>query len=308
MHNMTSKEINMRALGLLASQDLITSQKLFFENARRNPSYQTYNNLGFFLLTEGLTDKNGRTRNAEKLATKYLLKSLDIKETATNHCAIATLMNFMIRALRSINDECSLYRKMALHLERATKLSSDFDIQYNLLRSKFALDYDIDTLLPEIRAIVSKKHCEETVILYLEALIKGAYYEEGLMCIEKYKQHLDDWDLFEFYTRTKMYQKALELCEPIIERFSVEYFEASAIIECCVNTGNFEKARLYAGMIWEREAGYDYVREDDKMSIILDNLDESSSFRREILNEAHRMPPFMDMCCYFGCDKHGVSW
>ena len=74
---MTAKEINQAALENLKKQDWQSAQKLFFENARKNPSHKTYNNLGVFLITEGLTCRNGTSRNATKLGLKYLLKAAE---------------------------------------------------------------------------------------------------------------------------------------------------------------------------------------------------------------------------------------
>ena len=62
---MTAKEINAKALNFLDKQEWKKAQDLFFKNAKENPSHQTYNNLGFFLIIEGLICSNGKVRKSE---------------------------------------------------------------------------------------------------------------------------------------------------------------------------------------------------------------------------------------------------
>ena len=68
-------DTNERALNLLSKENFIQAQKLFFKNAKSTQSHETYNNLGWYLYTEGLECKNGKVRNAEKLGLHYLLKA-----------------------------------------------------------------------------------------------------------------------------------------------------------------------------------------------------------------------------------------
>ena len=70
---MIAKEINQKAMDALRRQNFAEAQHLFFENAKRNPSHKTYNNLGYYLISEGLECKGGKVRNALKLGIKYLI-------------------------------------------------------------------------------------------------------------------------------------------------------------------------------------------------------------------------------------------
>ena len=45
-----AQRTNQAALDALAKQNFAEAQALFFENARKNPSYQTFNNLGYYLI------------------------------------------------------------------------------------------------------------------------------------------------------------------------------------------------------------------------------------------------------------------
>lgn len=83
-------EINKKALLELDSGNWKEAQKLFFENAKNNPSHETLNNLGYYLCTEGLTCVNGKVRDAGILGMNYLIKASKMKNSVKNFCAIAT--------------------------------------------------------------------------------------------------------------------------------------------------------------------------------------------------------------------------
>ena len=67
---------NQEALQALEDLNYSVAQACFFENAKRVPCHETFNNLGYYLITEGLWCKNNNARNALALGLKYLLKAL----------------------------------------------------------------------------------------------------------------------------------------------------------------------------------------------------------------------------------------
>ena len=94
---MNEEQTNQKALELLSKRDWNSAQKLLFENANRFKSHNSYNNLGHYLVTEGLVCKDGRFLNAYNKGMKYLLASAEIKESATNAFAIASALNFKLK-------------------------------------------------------------------------------------------------------------------------------------------------------------------------------------------------------------------
>ena len=60
---MDAKQINELALKKLANQEWKSAQDLLFENARLNPSHNTYSNLGYYLINEGIELENGKTKS-----------------------------------------------------------------------------------------------------------------------------------------------------------------------------------------------------------------------------------------------------
>ena len=105
------RKINQDALRSLASQEWLVAQRLFFKNAKENSSYQTYNNLGYFLITEGLTCKNGIVRNAWKLGWKYLLKAFEMKKTQVGAQAMGVAIDYKLRSA-PVQEQCVLYHTL----------------------------------------------------------------------------------------------------------------------------------------------------------------------------------------------------
>ena len=46
---MTAREMNHKALNELSMQNQAEAQKLLFENAKKNPCHENFNNLGYYL-------------------------------------------------------------------------------------------------------------------------------------------------------------------------------------------------------------------------------------------------------------------
>ena len=109
---MKPQEINEKALAFLANQDWKTAQELFYENARKFPSHKTYNNLGFFLIREGLLCKNGTQRNALKLGLKYLEKASKFEESSVNCVAMVEAIVFELRSCSKEAEESLKKKRM----------------------------------------------------------------------------------------------------------------------------------------------------------------------------------------------------
>lgn len=60
------------AMKALERDDFYSAQEYFQKALKRTPSYQTYNNLGYFYLSEGRTDENGCVKCADAVGMRYL--------------------------------------------------------------------------------------------------------------------------------------------------------------------------------------------------------------------------------------------
>ena len=134
---MVAKEINETALDLLSKQDFTNAQNLFFKNAKENPSHETYNNLGYYLVSEGLICKNGTFRNAYKLGIKYLLKAANLKDSVVNLCALAKAIDYELRIVPKSRKE-ALYQQSYKYLNKAIEIEFSDELKYNCVRLMFA--------------------------------------------------------------------------------------------------------------------------------------------------------------------------
>ena len=139
----------------------------------------------------------------------------------------------------------------------------------------------------------------------IEILRTNKKTADGLEFIEKHKDLLDEVDLLMFYTTNGIYDKGFDLCEEVCQKFSIDEYIASAIIECCVKTGNFDVAEHYASVI------QDYLLSTEKKNWtknIFGDFSRARECRQKKISEYRMMPAFIPVCCYFGCDMHKTPW
>ena len=304
---MTAQEINENALNCLKSQKWKEAQENFFENAKKNPSHQTYNNLGYFLINEGIECKNGKVRNAQKLGVKYLNRAAGIKETQINLCAIAKAYEYELLSF-SVKTREELLQKSSQCLKKALEINYSPVIDYNYIRSLYLMNPRDNTLLEKTRKLLTNYVSNESVSLYLELLCNHLLLDEGIRCIEQYKKYLNEIDMLMFFTRLELYDRAYPLCKEVCEHFSPNKYIASAIIESCMNTCHFEQARIYAKQIKDLEDDFYYKGKGVWTRKLFDNMVSSDELRKNLISQYFMLPPFVDSCCYFGCSVHGTEW
>ena len=304
---MTARKINENALNYLKSQKWKEAQEKFFENAKKNPSHETYNNLGYFLINEGIECKNGRVRNAQKLGKRYLFKAADIKESQINLCAIAKAYEYDIRS-SSVKKKENIFRQSSRCLKKALEINYSGVIHYNYIRSLYLINPNDSILLEQVKKLMTNYVCNESVSLYLELIGQHLLLDEGIRCIEQYEKFLSDIDMLMFFVRLELYEKAYPLCKGICEQFSPDKYVVSAIIESCIKTHHFEQAKIYAKQIKDLEAEFCYEKEETWANAVLDNVVSSDKFRKKLISQYSMSPPFIDSCCYFGCSEHGIKW
>ena len=299
---MKAIDVNEKALSLLDEQRWSEAQALFFENAKKNPSHETYNNLGWYLISEGLTCKNGSVRNARKLGLKYLLKAFEMKKSSVNLCALAEANQYAIRGADKQKKQ-ELYLQSYQYLDQAQRMDCSSELLYNFLRLAFLLEMEDESFLKNLRSVVKNLPCEETVSLYYEYLRKNDLLDEGLQCIKTYGELLDEVDLLMFYAKFGIYDRGYDLCETIRQSFVIDKYLASAIIECYINTGHFEEARIFA-----KETAAKSKQRDNWTSDVFADLDKSIPYRHTLISDYSPTPLYLQRCCYYGCTQHGTPW
>lgn len=283
---MTAETRNKKALMHLNRQEWLKAQKLFFENARKNPSHQTYNNLGYYLVTEGLALKNGKSRNALSLGKKYLLKARELEYSAVNANAIVYAIDCQLRNPREDEIE-KLFAEALLVLENALEKEYNYVLEYNYLCFKYRSGSITSDILLRAQSLVSKKTSHESVSLCFEFLRYFGLIEEGIDFINKYRKLIEPTELLMFYAKYGMYDKGYELCESICKCYDISSNLAAAISECCTNMCYSDK--------------FNYIE-------LLDNHNLSEAQRKALINDYISVPPILVDCYYFGCPIHNTKW
>ena len=302
---MKANEINNNALACLKNQEWKKAQDLFFYNARKNPSYQTCNNLGYYLITEGLISGNEKVRNAMKLGLKYLLKSSALKATAINNSAIITAINYL---LRDEKEDATRLLEWAFELSKCSlELEYSHVLQYNYLRFSYLLDKNSLYLLSQIQDLVRNYTCTESVSLYLAFLSKKLLQKDGIKCISDYGNFIDDLDKLMFFAKFGMYKEGRILCKSVLDTYAIDEQIASAVIECYENDcdSSIKEKELEEVRVLLKNSIC--INKKAKRSILI-KLFESASYRKSRIDEFEPAIPMMDLCCYFGCSIHKIKW
>lgn len=295
---MTAKEINQMALMCLSKQNWQIAQQLFFQNARKNPSHESYNNLGIYLTLEGITCKNGNVRSAKKLGMKYLQRAMEMCESSINLCAVAKAYDFELRCATG-QKKTVLYQIIYELLEKAYSITPTKETLYNILRMQILTKAHNETILGNIKKLLTEFVCEESVRLYFEMLRLYSLYDEALECIKQYGNYLSADDLLLFYAKHQKYDEGYKLCKVVSKQYSPDKYTSSAIVECFINTNHLEEARYYAQYAIEVEKSISYVGKENWYKKIFSNLSTSDAFRKELILNYLSLPPFIDVCYYF---------
>lgn len=297
-----AQKTNQGVMEALARQKFGRAQKLFFENARKNPSYQTFNNLGYYLITEGLECKNGKVRNAYRLGFSYLLKSRASHPSFTNSCAIAfALSHFAEGAVQGeSHGEEDLYAAVL----DALSLGYSDTMQYNLLRLQFGMKREGEDFLSQVRELASRFPCEESASLYLEAARTLGRIEEGMRCLRVYGDLIDAPTRLLFLASVKEYEAGYSLSQEVAQ-WCLRSVDIASIVECCLQTDR--QNRIGELLSKDRLAP---AREDAEHSRLVDQLLDPyhTEARRSMMKQHREIPPFLSPCCFFGCPSHQTDW
>ena len=304
---MTKKTINKNALAFLKKQNWQKAQQLLFYNSKKNPSHQTYNNLGYYLITEGLLIKSGRTRNAFELGKKYLMKAYELERTVVNINALVKMIEFQSLSA-SIEEKIYLHSSARNLLKEAIQIKYSDVLQYNLLRFEYFLNPGDKYLFPQTVDLLQNYACPESALLLLGILWEKNFYDEGVKYIGQYGHLIDKIDLLMSYSKLGLYKEGCELSESIIPFYDLDDFVLSAIIECYVNTQHFSEAKKLLLVVKDRKKESNDQEKNNFFDVIFENLSSSDIRRRNKINNYFINPPFIDSCCYFGCELHQTDW
>lgn len=303
---MNAETINAHALTELSNQNWSTAQQLFFYNAKKNPCHQTWHNLGYYLITEGYLCKNGQFRNAHKLGVKYLNKASVADESVLNIFATITAIDYELRSAST--EKNSLYQKSLSLVNRALEIKYSDILKFNALRFSYLLNKDMKEIYVSLKKLILTYSCNESISFYLELLRRLKLREEGVRCIETLSEYLDAVDKLLFFATIGDYESGYQLCDAVYKQFSINAEIAAAIIECCIGSNHLADAEVYARTIAETDLKSYCYNKTHWSSQVFSNLREATDYRRELVASYRVAPPFVPLCCYFGCKEHATPW
>ena len=184
-------------------------------------------------------------------------------------------------------------------------IKQDFKHKYNVLRYKYLLNPQNSCLVPQADELFKENPSTEIAELYLWLLGMNDS-KEGIHFIKEQRSFLDEVDMLMYYAKIGEYKSGYELCKDVLTLYSVDKFIASAIIECCINTGHFKEALAYAEEISEIEKEKTYTK--SWVRCVFKKLRNTSEYRKQLIAKAVICPPFIDHCGYFGCAIHDTNW
>lgn len=304
------QEINHKAMTELCNQNFVGAQKLLFENAKKNPCHETFNNLGYFLCTEGLFNNNDdRIRSADVLGMKYLIKAVNIKLSVKNLCAIATAIDLRITWKAKKKEDFCTYENAFKVMDKALQLHYYDMLEYDKIRFLYLYDANNYIILESLRRLVKTYICEESVTFYLYVLCRHFCFEECLDAIKKYEKYIETADLLNLYFLCGAYDKCASCFKPIIDgRYGLDEVGDSIMIECLIKTGRFDEAEIYADYARGSESDDEYHSKQNCGKTAFDDLTESTEYRCNLIakhkEDLFGRPRYITPCCYFGCVMH----
>lgn len=295
---MNCKEINQAALKFLKRGEWNNAQVLFFQNVREYPSHKTYNNLGNYLICEGLACKNGNVRNAWNIGMKYLKLAAELETSAVNLCAMAKAFNYKLRGMSSAEKQ-PLYQQIMDLITAANDILPTNESLYNILRLKVLLHSYDKQIIDQARALLKTFICEESVRLYFELLRFYSMYDEGTQCIHRYADYLPEDDILLFYAKFHRYDDGYGLCGVVMDQYFPNKYIAAAVLECCIHTNHLEQAYSYTRQISELIRSVPRLTKDKWEDVILSDISTPNLERNALIQEYQAIPAFLETDGYF---------
>ena len=304
---MNAFERNEKALDILSKGKFLQAQQLFFENARMAPSHETYNNLGWYLFTEGLECKNGKVRNAEKLGTYYLQKAESIRHTSVNLNNIAYVMEIQrnLAYCQTGVESRDICRAAYEYTEKALQLKYSNEAEYNRLRFLYLCDSRSTEVLSGLEKLSGQFDEPDCIEFLLNVLCIHARLHECLERLAQYRDKLDELCLMSLYCICGEYEKGAGLCGRIYEKYALRPVDIAMLADCLIRSGQPEKA-LTLKQAWQEDAAPETKKAAQAFCREADRIFDSAAYRAELIQGYRFRPPVIPLCGYFGCKRHGT--
>ena len=306
---MTPAERNAAAMECLSKQDFAGAQKLFFDNARTALSHETYNNLGYFLCTEGLECRSGKTRYAGKLGFSYLLKAEKLKCTSVNQSNIAGELEKR-RAEKFCKtgiDDPDIRLSALHHAELAVRndVRCSDECEYNRLRFLFLCDRNSPEVFDGMKNLAAGYETDDSIEFLLNLYCIHSETDKCLKLMREYGDRLDGYAKLSLYCRCRDFSSAAALCDEVYESFAPDDAIIAMMAESLINSGEIARAEKLKAAL---EADVPDYRNARKFRSAVEMTFSSPEYRENVIKNYRYRPPYLTLCGYFGCEMHGTGF
>jgi tetratricopeptide (TPR) repeat protein len=287
--------INNSALEELHNNELYKAQALFRENAKKNPCFITFHNLGLFYINEGLFDRYENRRKAKKIGINYLLKAMTYQKS------YLTLFS-----LGSTYFENSDYIQAASYFRQACELRNDYAVIYNLALSLYRQGEYIESAEWYEKAlhICDTDDYSEIYVSYSFALL----HSDNKLCHKALRELIKMNDNNTLVERVIIAYFLGELSvartqiQTMFNLWSVNVHEMAIVLDCLLKLGKDKEAIEYLKKESERfdESNYN-IRSKNKQFM---KLFAQEDYRKQVIESYKYLAPLIPQCCYYGCKLH----
>lgn len=246
---------NQEALAEAHLGHLWEAQTQFQKNAREHPCWITYQNMGAFYAFNGLILRNGRERNADKLAEHYLSKALLFQPDSMTYF---TLGHFHYGYRR--------YSHAASSFGDAFHKEPDWVTAYNCGIS-FYMEGNYQNALQWLRSILHDNQAEDPAQIassYAFALFFSGPGENRteLASLLNGTLYQEDWEFWVLATLMGNYAAAADRADAVWKHCCLGMEEMALLFECLQKTGRFEEAEgcFRQQIEWLKDSDYDMKR------------------------------------------------
>ena len=293
--NLHVESVNEAALEALSQNEVYQAQTLFRQNAKKNPCFMTFNNLGVFHVFEGLVKSDNSVHGATKLGVGYLKKAEAYQKS-----------NLTLSAFGSVCFDAKDYKEASEYFKQACELNPDYASIYNCGVSYYMQGEYGEAVqwFQKALGICDGDDYSETFIPYAFSLLYSNRKEflAAFHKMLKVKDESMEWEKFIFaYFADDLLMTESQI-EPMLKHFSIDLHDMAIVFDCLLKLGKGEKAAEYLKKKVEalEESDYNMRPEINRMKKALFQAD----YRAKLISEYRHKIPLIKQCCYYGCKQH----
>jgi tetratricopeptide (TPR) repeat protein len=290
-------EMNEQALKQLRQGAFSEAQLLFRENAKKNPSLLTWNNLGVFYMTEGMTLANGKVIQATRKATQCL-------QTAE----ICGPLTPTYMALGHLCFDAKEYDRAELYFERAVAYGDSY-VAFNNYGVLLYTQYKYEKAALAFEKALELCTSEEKSILFSSYAFSVLPYDRQ-RCMEILhdicKRDISHILVDEFvlaYLCDDL-EKTEGLCEQMLESWTINCDIVAMVFDYYFKSGNADQAKSYLQKKVSELQEYDY-NTTREIRCVKDAFFDAEC-RMKLIKKYRYIPPILTGYYYYGCRQHGT--